>query len=112
MDKRSHCKSASDKTVPYRSPRGVPSPAQPADTRRRVLLDLPIGIRPVNRLAYPASGVPKSPVLRVLARNNAMKIPEHLALSYLLAQLGPHQTYGPAGTVLVMVAGMLPDLDG
>jgi membrane-bound metal-dependent hydrolase YbcI (DUF457 family) len=41
-----------------------------------------------------------------------MKIPEHLALSYLLAQLGPQQTYGPAGTALVMVAGMLPDLDG
>lgn len=41
-----------------------------------------------------------------------MKIPEHLALSYLLAQLGPQQTFGPAGTVLVMAAGMLPDLDG
>ena len=41
-----------------------------------------------------------------------MKIPEHLALSFLLAQLGPQQTYGPAGTLLVMTAGMLPDLDG
>src|SRR5205809_209618 len=41
-----------------------------------------------------------------------MKIPEHLALSYLLAQLGPQQTFGPAGTVLMMAAGMLPDLDG
>src|SRR5271154_185997 len=41
-----------------------------------------------------------------------MKIPEHLALSYLLAQLGPQQTYGTAGTGLVMAAGMLPDLDG
>src|SRR5438552_5442021 len=41
-----------------------------------------------------------------------MKIPEHLALSFLLAQLGPQQTYGPAGTVLVMAAGLLPDLDG
>src|SRR5436853_2848361 len=41
-----------------------------------------------------------------------MKIPEHLALSYLIAQLGPHQTYGLPGTLLVMAAGMLPDLDG
>jgi membrane-bound metal-dependent hydrolase YbcI (DUF457 family) len=41
-----------------------------------------------------------------------MKIPEHLALSYLLAQLGPQQSYGLPGTILVMVAGMLPDLDG
>src|SRR5205085_5538401 len=41
-----------------------------------------------------------------------MKIPEHLALSYLLAQLGPQQMFGHAGTVLMMVAGMLPDLDG
>ncbi len=41
-----------------------------------------------------------------------MKIPEHLALSYLLAQFGPQDSYGTAGTLLVMVAGMLPDLDG
>jgi membrane-bound metal-dependent hydrolase YbcI (DUF457 family) len=41
-----------------------------------------------------------------------MKIPEHLAMSYLLAQLGPQQTYGTAGTLLVMAAGMLPDVDG
>jgi membrane-bound metal-dependent hydrolase YbcI (DUF457 family) len=41
-----------------------------------------------------------------------MKIPEHLTLSYLLAQLGPQQEYGLAGTLLVMTAGMLPDLDG
>src|SRR5688572_25436546 len=41
-----------------------------------------------------------------------MKIPEHLALSYLLAQLGPQPLQSPAGTLLVMVAGMLPDLDG
>src|SRR4051812_20592575 len=46
------------------------------------------------------------------ASNTDMKIPEHLALSYLVAQLGPQQTYGLAGTSLVMVAGMLPDLDG
>jgi len=41
-----------------------------------------------------------------------MKIQEHLALSFLLAQLGAQQSYGTVGTVLVMVAGMLPDLDG
>ena len=41
-----------------------------------------------------------------------MKIPEHLALSYLLAQFGVQQTYGPGGTWLMLVAGMLPDLDG
>jgi membrane-bound metal-dependent hydrolase YbcI (DUF457 family) len=41
-----------------------------------------------------------------------MKIPEHLALSYLLAQFGVHQHYGPTGTALMLVAGMLPDLDG
>jgi membrane-bound metal-dependent hydrolase YbcI (DUF457 family) len=41
-----------------------------------------------------------------------MKIPEHLTMSYLLAQLGPQQAYGTTGTVLVIVAGMLPDLDG
>jgi membrane-bound metal-dependent hydrolase YbcI (DUF457 family) len=41
-----------------------------------------------------------------------MKIPEHLALSYLLAQLGPQQEYGLAGTGLMLAAGMLPDLDG
>ena len=41
-----------------------------------------------------------------------MKIPEHLALSTLLAQFGVQQTYGAAGTGLMLVAGMLPDLDG
>jgi len=41
-----------------------------------------------------------------------MKIQEHLALSYLLAQLGPQQSYGTTGTILMMVAGLLPDLDG
>jgi hypothetical protein len=41
-----------------------------------------------------------------------MKIPEHLALSYLLAQFGVQQTYGSGGTWLMLVAGMLPDLDG
>jgi membrane-bound metal-dependent hydrolase YbcI (DUF457 family) len=41
-----------------------------------------------------------------------MKIPEHVALSYLLAQLGVHQAFGPAGTALMIVAGNLPDLDG
>ncbi|MBI1913531.1 MAG: metal-dependent hydrolase [Planctomycetes bacterium] len=41
-----------------------------------------------------------------------MKIPEHLALSYLLAQFGVAQEFGAAGTGLVLLAGMLPDLDG
>lgn len=41
-----------------------------------------------------------------------MKIPEHIAFSYLVAQLGVQQQYGPWGTALVIVAGMLPDLDG
>ena len=41
-----------------------------------------------------------------------MKIPEHLAISYLLAQLGPQQAWGLPGTLLMMTAGMLPDLDG
>jgi membrane-bound metal-dependent hydrolase YbcI (DUF457 family) len=41
-----------------------------------------------------------------------MKLPEHIAFSYLLAQLGAQQEYGPAGTALVIAAGLLPDLDG
>jgi membrane-bound metal-dependent hydrolase YbcI (DUF457 family) len=41
-----------------------------------------------------------------------MKLPEHLALSYLLAQFGVQQQYGPAGTALMIAAGILPDLDG
>ena len=41
-----------------------------------------------------------------------MKIPEHLALSYLIAQLNVQQRYGPGGAALVMLAGFLPDLDG
>jgi membrane-bound metal-dependent hydrolase YbcI (DUF457 family) len=41
-----------------------------------------------------------------------MKIPEHVALSYLLAQFGVAQAWGPAGTGLMVLAGMLPDLDG
>jgi hypothetical protein len=40
-----------------------------------------------------------------------MKLPEHLALSYLLALLGPQQQFGPAGTGLMLAAGFLPDLD-
>jgi LexA-binding, inner membrane-associated putative hydrolase len=40
-----------------------------------------------------------------------MKFPEHITLSYLIAQLGVQQQYGPAGTLLVMAAGNLPDLD-
>lgn len=41
-----------------------------------------------------------------------MKLPEHFALSFLLAQFGVQQEYGPAGTALMMAAGCLPDLDG
>jgi hypothetical protein len=41
-----------------------------------------------------------------------MKIPEHLALSFLLAQFGVQQEYGTSGTTLMLIAGMLPDLDG
>jgi membrane-bound metal-dependent hydrolase YbcI (DUF457 family) len=41
-----------------------------------------------------------------------MKLPEHIAFSFLLAQLGPQQEYGAAGTALVVAAGLLPDLDG
>jgi len=40
-----------------------------------------------------------------------MKLPEHIAMSYLLAQLGVQQEYGPVGTALVVAAGNLPDLD-
>lgn len=40
-----------------------------------------------------------------------MKLPEHLTLSYLLAQFGVQQEYGPAGTALMLAAGFLPDLD-
>ncbi len=41
-----------------------------------------------------------------------MKLPEHVAFSALLAQLGAQQDYGPTGTALVIAAGLLPDLDG
>jgi membrane-bound metal-dependent hydrolase YbcI (DUF457 family) len=41
-----------------------------------------------------------------------MKVPEHLALSFLLAQLGVQQHNGWAGTGLMLAAGCLPDLDG
>jgi membrane-bound metal-dependent hydrolase YbcI (DUF457 family) len=40
-----------------------------------------------------------------------MKFPEHLTLSFLLAQLGPQRDYGIAGTALMLVAGNLPDVD-
>jgi membrane-bound metal-dependent hydrolase YbcI (DUF457 family) len=40
-----------------------------------------------------------------------MKFPEHLSLSFLLAQLGVQQQYGPGGTLLMLAAGNLPDLD-
>jgi membrane-bound metal-dependent hydrolase YbcI (DUF457 family) len=41
-----------------------------------------------------------------------MKPTEHVTFAFLLAQLGAHQEYGPAGTLLVVAAGNLPDLDG
>jgi len=41
-----------------------------------------------------------------------MKIPEHLAMSFLIAQLGVHPIHGWGGTTLVLLAGCLPDLDG
>ncbi|TMQ32225.1 MAG: metal-dependent hydrolase [Planctomycetota bacterium] len=40
-----------------------------------------------------------------------MKFPEHVALSYLVAQLGAQQEYGLPGTLLVLIAGNLPDVD-
>ena len=41
-----------------------------------------------------------------------MKVPEHIAASYLLEQIAVHNAYGPWGTVLMIFAGCLPDLDG
>jgi len=41
-----------------------------------------------------------------------MKLPEHIACSFLLAQLGVQQQFGWPSTGLVMAAGCLPDLDG
>jgi membrane-bound metal-dependent hydrolase YbcI (DUF457 family) len=41
-----------------------------------------------------------------------MKIPEHVAFSFLLAQFAVQQEYGPWGTGLMILAGCLPDLDG
>src|SRR5262249_40425832 len=40
-----------------------------------------------------------------------MKFPEHVALSFLIAQFGVQEEYGAVGTVLVLVAGNLPDID-
>src|SRR5262249_28817730 len=62
-----------------------------------------IGPVSVNPIALPSSQTPKT---------TKMKIPEHLALSSLLAQFQVQPSYGVGGTVLVLVAGMLPDLDG
>src|SRR5262245_24137924 len=42
----------------------------------------------------------------------SMKVPEHVAASFLLAQLGVQARYGTAGTLLVLAVGLLPDLDG
>jgi membrane-bound metal-dependent hydrolase YbcI (DUF457 family) len=41
-----------------------------------------------------------------------MTIPQHLALSFLLTQFVVRHDYGLAGTLLVLAAGCLPDLDG
>jgi hypothetical protein len=41
-----------------------------------------------------------------------MKIPEHVALSFLLAQFGVQPEYGWAGTGLMVAAGCMPDSDG
>jgi hypothetical protein len=41
-----------------------------------------------------------------------MKLPEHVTASFLLAQLTVRPEYGPGGTVLMVAAGCLPDLDG
>jgi hypothetical protein len=41
-----------------------------------------------------------------------MKVPEHIAFSFLLAQLGVQQEYSWPATSLVIAAGCLPDLDG
>jgi membrane-bound metal-dependent hydrolase YbcI (DUF457 family) len=41
-----------------------------------------------------------------------MKLPEHLAASVLLAQVHVQPQYGWTGTLLMLLAGILPDLDG
>lgn len=41
-----------------------------------------------------------------------MKVPEHITLSFLLAQFGVQQEWGSVGTGLLIAAGCLPDLDG
>jgi membrane-bound metal-dependent hydrolase YbcI (DUF457 family) len=41
-----------------------------------------------------------------------MKLPEHLTFSFLLAEFGARQEFGWKGTVLVIAAGLMPDLDG
>jgi inner membrane protein len=41
-----------------------------------------------------------------------MKLPEHVTLSFLLAQLDAAPRFGPGGTALMIAAGLLPDLDG
>lgn len=43
--------------------------------------------------------------------NRIMTIPQHLALSFLLAQFDVQPRYGIGGTALVVAAGVLPDLD-
>jgi membrane-bound metal-dependent hydrolase YbcI (DUF457 family) len=43
---------------------------------------------------------------------DGMKLPEHITLSFLLAQFGVQHACGWPGTALVIAAGVLPDLDG
>jgi len=51
-------------------------------------------------------------VPRHTIENDDVKIPEHITLSFLLAQFGVQQEYGLGGTALMIAAGCLPDLDG
>jgi membrane-bound metal-dependent hydrolase YbcI (DUF457 family) len=46
-----------------------------------------------------------------ILRIEPMKFPEHLTLSFLMAQMQVQPEYGTAGTILVLLAGNLPDLD-
>ena len=40
-----------------------------------------------------------------------MKFPEHVAVSFLFAQFGVQQQYGVGGSMLMILAGNLPDAD-
>src|SRR5438128_1355164 len=64
-------------------------------------------LRCKTRRAWPDNGGLTS----TLKVSRSMKFPEHVTLSFLIAQFGVQQDYGSAGTVLVVLAGNLPDLD-